>query len=98
MSNFEVGKIVYHRRYHYRGVVIARDVVCQASKAWYENNRTQPTRTQPWYRVLVDDGRETYVAQENLDISTDLSPINHPLVDKFFPTYLDGRYYLDSLN
>lgn len=98
MSKFEVGEIVHHRRYDYRGVIIARDVVCRAPDDWYRGNQTQPSRTQPWYRVLVDGGRETYVAHENLEVATENGPVIHPLVDKFFPAFFDGRYYLDSLN
>lgn len=98
LPQYLVGQIIHHRRYDYRGVVVAVDPSCHASEAWYGSNQTQPRRDQPWYHVLVDGGRETYVAEENLETDPGCNPIQHPLVDRFFPTFQSGRYYRDSLN
>ena len=65
---FQVGQLVQHRRYGYRGVIAARDVRCEANEAWYFSNATTPDRGQAWYHVLVHGERHTtYVAQENLE-------------------------------
>lgn len=98
MSRFAIGQIVAHRCYEYRGVIVGFDPECSASEEWYLRNRTQPSRDQPWYHVLVEGGRETYVAQENLELDTREDPIGHPLVDRFFPTFRGGRYYRQSFN
>jgi heat shock protein HspQ len=91
---FEPGQIVDHRLYDYRGVVVAVDATCQADDEWYQRNRTQPDRNQPWYHVLVDgDPRTTYVAEENLTLSDNDREIQHPLVKRFFTLFLHGRYY-----
>ncbi len=95
---FSVGEVVHHRRYDYRGVVVAFDEYCKASEEWYTRNRTQPDRNQPWYHVLVHDGRETYVAQEHLEPDQTGEPVDHPLIPLLFPTFHDGRYYRQSLN
>jgi heat shock protein HspQ len=95
---FQVGDVVHHRRYDYRGVVLAADALCQAPDDWYLRNQTQPDRNQPWYRVLVDGGRETYVAQENLEPDDVGEAVDHPLVPLFFPTFHAGRYHRASLN
>lgn len=97
-NNFEIGQVIYHRHYEYRGVVVSVDRRCLADEEWYFNNRTQPERDQSWYHVLVDGGRETYVAEENLEADTLGSPVDHPMVDRFFPTFTQGRYYRESLN
>jgi heat shock protein HspQ len=90
---FEVGQIVVHRRYGYRGVVVDFDMACQASDAWYSNNRTQPSRDQPWYHVLVDESDvNTYVAQENLLPDESAVPVRHPLVEHFFAAFDEARY------
>lgn len=92
------GTIVHHLRYGYRGVVVKADATCRADDAWYQKNRTQPVRDQPWYHVLVDGGQETYVAQSNLELDTEGTPVNHPMVSRIFPTLLEGKYYQQSLN
>ncbi|QGJ68875.1 Hemimethylated DNA-binding region [Planctomycetales bacterium 10988] len=90
---FQVGQIVHHRRYRYRGLIVALDEHCQASMQWYFANQTQPKREQPWYHVLVDQAlHTTYVAQENLALSDDPAKIIHPLVEGYFSHFLEGRY------
>ena len=97
-ATFDVGSIVHHVRYKYRGVILKVDRTCQANEAWYKKNRTQPKREQPWYQVLVEGGNETYVAQSNLEPDTEGSPVEHPAIANFFPTFLNGKYYRQSLN
>ncbi len=92
--HFFLGQIVRHRRYGYRGVIVSVDATCEADEQWYQHNRTQPDRDQPWYHVLVDGGdHTTYVAEENLATSDDVSRIRHRLVRRFFTLYANGRYY-----
>lgn len=98
MFKFPAGTIIHHRRYDYRGVVVKVDSQCRASEGWYQRNRSQPDRTQPWHHILVHGGRETYVAEENLEHDTASAPVEHPMVRRFFPTFLDGKYYSHSLN
>lgn len=90
---FRVGDIVHHRRYDYRGVIVANDPECRADQAWYQSNLTQPRRDQPWYHVLVDEATHvTYVAQENLELDRQGGPVRHPLVDQFFSAFGNGRH------
>lgn len=98
VSKFQTGQLIVHRRYRYRGVIVSRDPHCQASDAWYFRNRTQPDRNQPWYHVLVHEGQETYVAEENLMPDLSGEPIAHPFVSQYFPTFHQGQYYRESLN
>lgn len=95
---FVSGQVVRHRRYGYRGVIAAMDASCTAPDEWYYRNQTQPDRNQPWYQVLVDGGNETYVAEENLEIDDSGEAIDHPLVPRRFPTFVNGRYYGNGLN
>jgi hemimethylated DNA binding protein len=90
---FAVGRLVRHRRYGYRGVVVAWDPECRASDSWYEANRTQPERHQPWYSVLVDGSDQvTYAAQSNLVADGSEAPVTHPLLSEFFAGFEDGVY------
>lgn len=97
--HFEIGQIVHHKRYGYRGVVFDRDPVCEADEQWYQSNPTQPDRNQPWYHVLVDGAaHSTYVAESNLEPDPACAPVVHPLLDGIFKTFLKGRYYRENLN
>ena len=90
---YEPGQIVRHKRYGYRGVIVAADSSCQADPAWYMANKTQPDRAQAWYHVLVDGtASSTYPAEENLILDSDPSPIRHPWLEKFFQAFEQGRY------
>lgn len=95
---FEVGQLVHHRKYGYRGVVASHDPYCRASESWYRRNRTQPRRDQTWYHVLVDGGKQTYVAEENLELDGHGTQVDHPYVPHFFAAFLSGKYHRFSPN
>lgn len=90
---FQPGDLVVHRRYGYRGVVVAADEHCKADPEWYLSNKTQPDRNQPWYHVLVH-GLEscTYAAQSSLMADTSGAEVRHPFVKYFFEEFREGRY------
>lgn len=90
---FAPGQLVRHRRYAYRGVVVSMDDECLASDFWYQANRTQPDREQPWYQVLVHGSRSvTYAAQTSLRADASGMPVEHPLVFYFFQAFRNGRH------
>lgn len=96
---FQVGDVIHHRRYGYRGAVFGRDPSCAADEAWYQKNQTQPARDQPWYHVLVHGHTHTtYVAESSLEPDPTREPIVHPLLEKFFSTFLRGKYHPENLN
>jgi len=90
---FMPGDLVCHRRYGYRGVVVAQDSSCEADDKWYLANRTQPEKEQPWYHVLVHDSSSvTYAAQTSLEADDSAEQIPHPYVSEFFDGFVDGSY------
>ena len=90
------GQIVHHKKYDYRGVIYDVDDQCRADDKWYRSNKTQPSKEQPWYHVLVDgEAQTTYVAEENLELDENLDPIEHPLVEQFFNCFSEGKYFRD---
>jgi len=90
---FKPGQLIKHKRYGYRGIVVAVDLTCQATEAWYQNNLTQPNRDQPWYHVLVHDSDQTtYAAQTSLEADTSDEEINHPWLEEFFSDFINGQY------
>ena len=82
-AKWNIGQLVHHKLFGYRGVVYDVDPEFMLTDEWYENiARSRPPKDEPWYRVLVDNElQETYVAQQNLEPATDLRPITNPLLD-----------------
>jgi len=93
MAQFQVGQVVHHIRYDYRGVIAKADTACCAPDAWYYGNPSQPDRDQPWYHVLVHGGAETYVAEENLELDPTGAEVSHPYVPHMFTMFIHGRYH-----
>jgi heat shock protein HspQ len=96
-QNFhDLGLVVTHRVHGYRGVIVAVDPSCMAGDTWYKTNKTQPSRDQPWYHLLVHDsgGLSTYVAQSNLEEDVSGQAIDHPRIACYFTKFKDGRYGL----
>lgn len=93
---YDLGLVVIHKLYAYRGVIVAVDPCCMAGDTWYNSNKTHPPRAQPWYHVLVHEsgGLSTYVAQSNLTEDTSGQPIEHPRLQSYFAAFKDGRYQL----
>ena len=93
---YDLGLVVTHQNYGYRGVIVAVDPICMAGDTWYKTNKTQPDRDQPWYHVLVHDsgGLSTYVAQSNLEQDKSGQAINHPRLSYYFTKLENGRYCL----
>ena len=89
---FQLGQLVRHKRYDYRGVVVAADQGCRGSEGWYRRNRAEPQRQQRWYHVLVaGTPTVTNAAGENLIAEPQPKQIEHPLVDEYFTGYEEGR-------
>lgn len=95
-ADFAVGQIVRHELFAYRGVIIDVDPEFQATEQWYELvAKSRPPKDQPWYHVLVDGAEhQTYVAQRNLTIDSDHSPIQNSRVDDILVRTGEGTYVL----
>ncbi len=89
-----VGQLVRHKLFDYRGVVVDVDPVFMQSDEWYDTvARSRPPKDEPWYRVLVDgSNQQTYVAERNLEIDDSAEPVNHPQLTEYFNDFSEGRY------
>lgn len=98
-ARYAIGDIVRHRSYDFRGVVFDIDPVFANSEEWYESipAEVRPTREQPYYHLLAENGDSSYVAyvsQQNLIEDAEGGPVDHPSVSELFGDYEDGRYRL----
>jgi len=93
-ARFDVGQVIHHRLFDYRGVVFDVDPCFQGTDEWYEKvAASRPPRDQPWYHVLVDGGyHTTYVAERHLEPDGSGEAIEHPLVDRIFEGLENGHY------
>lgn len=95
-ARFDVGEIVHHRLFGYRGVIFDVDPVFSGTEEWYDKvAKSRPPRDRPWYHVLPDGATHTtYVAQRNLEPLDDERrlPINHPLLERLFERFEEGAY------
>jgi heat shock protein HspQ len=91
---FDIGQIVHHLLFDYRGVIVDVDATFQGTAEWYEQMaKSHPPKNRPWYHVLVHGSDHmTYVAERNLEADLSKLPVEHPLVNSFFTDFKDGRY------
>jgi len=96
-AKFNIGELVHHKMFGYRGVVVDVDANYQGTDEWYEEvARSRPPKDEPWYHVLVDDAdHNTYVAERNLEHDLLKDAINHPLVNMIFNKFENGAYVMD---
>jgi len=93
-AQFGIGDLVHHRLFQYRGVIVDVDPDFQSTEEWYEAvARSRPPKDMPWYNVLVDGAEHsTYVAEKNLESEDSNTPIQHPMLGRFFSRFENGRY------
>lgn len=93
-AKFNIGQIVTHNKYAYRGVIFEVDPIFSQSEEWYQQVATsRPPKDRPWYHVLVSGAEHTtYVAERHLSTAEDVSAIQHPAVNQYFSAYHDGMY------
>lgn len=103
---YEIGMVIRHRRYSYRGVILGHDDHCTAPEAWIQHmgvDSLPKGRRQPFYHVLVDENdrptrgqtaSSTYVAQENIEVlpAEEASQVQNQLIEHNFERFVDGRY------
>ncbi len=85
-ARFELGQVIDHKLFGYRGVIYDIDPVFQLSEEWYETvAKSRPPKDRPWYHVLPDGAAHTtYVSERNLEPASEPSPIHHPLIGEAF--------------
>lgn len=100
-AKFQIGQVVKHRLYPFRGVIFDVDPTFANSEEWLaaipENLR--PKRDQPFYYLLAENAEsyyEAYVSEQNLLTDDSGKPIGHPQLAEYFDKLKDGQYSLKS--
>ena len=96
-AKFQIGQVVKHRLFPFRGVIFEVDPEFANSEEWYESipAEIRPRRDQPFYHLLAENAETEYVAyvsEQNLLVDDSGDPIRHPQVSEFFGELSEGRY------
>jgi heat shock protein HspQ len=96
-AKFQIGQVVKHRFFPFRGVVFDVDPEFANSEEWYEAipENIRPRKDQPFYHLLAENAEAYYVAyvsEQNLVSDQSGDPIEHPEITELFEGQKDGVY------
>ncbi len=88
-AKYQIGQVVRHRFYPFRGVVYDVDPEFNNADEWYESipEKMRPKKEQPFYHLLAENDETTYIAyvsEQNLLADETGAPIRHPEVLQMF--------------
>ncbi|WP_142849830.1 heat shock protein HspQ [Telmatospirillum sp. J64-1] len=97
LAKFEIGQIVRHRIFPFRGVIFDVDPEFANTEEWYQAipEEIRPNKEQPFYHLLAVGPQGPYVAyvsEQNLLPDDEHGPVAHPQVNEMFQGFEDGRY------
>lgn len=98
-ARFDIGDVVKHRHFEFRGVIFDVDPVFANSEDWYASipEAIRPAKDQPFYHLLAENADGTYVAyvsQQNLMVDDSEEPVDHPAIPGLFDGFEGTRYKL----
>ena len=98
-AKFQIGQIVRHRVFSFRGVIFDIDPEFNNTEEWWLSipEEVRPNKDQPFYHLLAENAESSYVAyvsQQNLEHDETDEPIDHPAIPGIFDGYHEGSYKL----
>ena len=98
-AKFQIGQVVRHRVYPFRGVIFDVDPAFNNTEEWYQSipAEVRPRKDQPFYHLLAENDETAYVAyvsEQNLLPDTSGKPVSHPQVAEVFERDDKGKYRL----
>ncbi|GAB5503078.1 heat shock protein HspQ [Pyruvatibacter sp.] len=96
-AKFQIGQVVKHRLFPFRGVIFDVDPVFNNTEEWWLAipEHLRPRKDQPFYHLLAENDEteyEAYVSEQNLLIDETGNPVRHPQVKEMFGDLKDGLY------
>ena len=88
-AKFQIGQVVRHRVYSFRGVVFDVDPVFANTEEWYQSipAEVSPHKDQPFYHLFAENDQTeylAYVSEQNLLPDMSGAPVRHPQVAEVF--------------
>ena len=98
---FNIGDVVKHRLYKFRGVIVDIDPEFSNTEEWYQSipEESRPRKDQPFYHLLAENDEityEAYVSEQNLLTDDSEEPIKHPLINEIFSGKIGSSYFKPS--
>ena len=96
-AKFQIGQVVKHRLFPFRGVVFDIDPVFNNTEEWWQAipADVRPRKDQPFYHLFAENAETEYIAyvsEQNLLPDTSGDPVRHPQVAEEFERSDDGEY------
>jgi heat shock protein HspQ len=97
VAKFQIGQIVRHRIYPFRGVIFDIDPEFANTDEWYESipEDRRPRKDQPFYHLFAENAESEYIAyvsEQNLLPDETGEPVRHPQVAEVFEKDESGSY------
>ncbi|MBV8104083.1 MAG: heat shock protein HspQ [Hyphomicrobiales bacterium] len=97
IAKFDIGQVVKHRIYPFRGVIFDVDPTFANTEEWWRSipAEIRPSKDQPFYHLYAENADSQYIAyvsEQNLLPDESGEPVRHPQVSEAFERTPDGRY------
>ncbi len=97
IAKYQIGQVVRHRIYPFRGVVFDIDPIFDNTEEWYQAipAAARPHKDQPFYHLFAENDETEYVAyvsEQNLLPDNTGEPVRHPKVAEVFIKDDKGAY------
>ena len=96
-AKFQIGQVVRHRVYPFRGVIFDVDPIFNNTDDWWLSipPEIRPSKDQPFYHLLAENEETEYVAyvsEQNLLPDESDEPLRHPDIPEVFDGPENGIY------
>ena len=96
-AKFQLGQVVKHRLFSFRGVVFDIDPEFANTEEWWESipAEIRPHKDQPYYHLFAENDESEYIAyvsEQNLLPDDSGTPLRHPQVAEVFERDESGSY------
>jgi heat shock protein HspQ len=96
-AKFQIGQVVRHRIFPFRGVIFDVDPEFANSEEWWNSipAEVRPSKDQPFYHLYAENDESAYVAyvsEQNLEPDESGDPMKHPAVAEKFSPEGKGHY------
>ena len=96
-AKFDIGQVVKHRIYAFRGVIFDVDPVFANTEQWWRSipPEIRPSKDQPFYHLYAENEDSQYIAyvsEQNLLTDESGEPVRHPRIGESFERTPDGHY------
>lgn len=95
-AKYQLGQVVRHRVFSFRGVIFDVDPTFSNTEEWWEAipEDIRPRRDQPFYHLFAENDETEYIAyvsEQNLLPDDTGEPVRHPQISDMFDRR-DGAY------